>query len=134
MSTVQERKLISSGSKFEPILGFSRAVRVGNVVAISGTAPVKDGKTAAPGDAAGQAKRCLEIIAETLLTAGVSLADVVRTRVMLTRIEDWEAVGQVHGSVFGEIRPACTFVQVSRLIDPEWLVEIEADAVIPNHI
>ena len=87
-----------------------------------------------PGNAAGQAKRCLEIIAETLLTAGVSLADVVRTRVMLTRIEDWEAVGQVHGSVFGEIRPACTFVQVSRLIDPEWLVEIEADAVIPNHI
>jgi enamine deaminase RidA (YjgF/YER057c/UK114 family) len=132
MSKEQERKLISSGSPFEPVLGFSRAVRVGNVVAISGTAPVKDGKIAAPGDAAGQARRCFEIIEETLRNAGASLADVVRTRVMLTRIEDWEAVGKVHGSIFGNIRPACTFVQVSRLIDPGWLVEIEADAVVPN--
>jgi enamine deaminase RidA (YjgF/YER057c/UK114 family) len=132
MSKAQKRELISSGSPFEPILGFSRAVRVGNVIAISGTAPVKDGKTAAPGDAAGQASRCLEIIEETLRKAGASLADVVRTRVNLTRIEDWEAVGKVHGKAFGEIRPACTFVQVSRLIDPDWLVEIEVDAVVPG--
>jgi enamine deaminase RidA (YjgF/YER057c/UK114 family) len=132
-NTVQERKLISSGSPFEPILGFSRAVRVGNVLAVSGTAPMKDGKTASPGDPAGQARRCLEIIEETLRSAGVSLKNVVRTRVFLTRIDDWEAVGRVHGSVFGNIRPACTFVQVSRLIDPDWLVEIEADAVIPDH-
>src|SRR5512142_115240 len=121
-----KRQLISSGSPYEPVIGISRAVRVGNVIAVSGTAPLKDGKTVAPGDAAGQARRCFEIIAEALKQAGASLQDVVRTRTFLTRIEDWEAVGRVHGEVFAGVRPASTMVQVTRFIDPEWLVEIEA--------
>jgi enamine deaminase RidA (YjgF/YER057c/UK114 family) len=91
---------------------------------------LKDGKTVAPGDAAAQARRCFEIIAEALEKAGASLQDVLRTRTFLTRIEDWEAVGRVHGEVFAGVRPASTMVQVTRFIDPEWLVEIEADAVL----
>lgn len=125
------RQLISSGSPFEPKVGFSRAVRVGNIVHVAGTAPIaEDGSAAASGDPAGQARRCLEIIGDALRRAGASLPDVVRTRIFLTRIEDWAEVGRVHGEVFGAIRPACTVVQVSRFIDPNWLVEIEADAVI----
>jgi enamine deaminase RidA (YjgF/YER057c/UK114 family) len=124
------RTRISSGSPYEPISGFSRAVRVGNVISVSGTAPLDaTGKTVAPGDPAAQARRCLEIIAEALQQAGGSLRDVVRTRVMLTRIEDWEVVARVHGEVFRDIRPASTVVQVTRFIDPDWLIEIEADAV-----
>jgi len=125
------RQLISSGSPYEPRTAFSRAVRSGNVVAVAGTAPLgADGKTVAPGDPEGQARRCLEIIRDALERAGASLAQVTRTRILLTRIEDWEAVGRVHGEVFRDIRPACTIIQVSRFIDPDWLVEIEADAVI----
>jgi enamine deaminase RidA (YjgF/YER057c/UK114 family) len=124
------RQLISSGSPYEPIIGISRAVRVGNIIAVSGTAPLKDGKTVAPGDAAAQARRCFEIIAQALEPAGASLRDVVRTRIFLTRIADWEAVGRVHGEVFKGIRPASTMAQVTQFIDPEWLVEIEADAVV----
>jgi enamine deaminase RidA (YjgF/YER057c/UK114 family) len=125
------RKLVSSGSKYEPRIGFSRAVRVGNVVSVAGTAPIgPDGKTAGPGDPAAQTRRCLEIIRAALEVAGASMADVVRTRIFMTRIGDWEKVGEVHGEFFREIRPASTMVQVDRLIDPEWLVEIEADAVI----
>jgi enamine deaminase RidA (YjgF/YER057c/UK114 family) len=125
------RELISSGSPYEPKIGISRAVRVGNIVSISGTAPIgADGKNVAPGDAASQARRCLVIIEEALQSAGASLKDVVRTRMLLTRIEDWEAVGKVHGEYFRDIRPVTTVMQVSRFIDPEWLVEIEADAVI----
>jgi len=125
------RKLISSGSPFEAKVGFSRAVRVGNIITVAGTAPIAEGgKPAAPGDPAGQTRRCFEIIRAALERAGASLSDVVRTRVFLTRIEDWQAVGAVHGEYFRDIRPANTVVQVTRFIDPEWLVEIEADAVV----
>lgn len=124
------RKLISSGSHFEPVLGFSRAVRVGNFISVSGTAPIApDGTTDGVGDAARQTRRIFEIVGKTLADAGVSLKDVVRTRIMLRHIEDWKDVGKVHGEVFGEIRPATCFVQVSRFIDPDWLVEIEVDAI-----
>jgi enamine deaminase RidA (YjgF/YER057c/UK114 family) len=128
------RQLISSGSPYEPQIGISRAVRVGSVVAVSGTAPLgPDGQTVARGDAAGQARRCLEIIKQALERAGTSLDQVIRTRTLLTRIEDWQAVAAVHGEFFGAIRPANTVMQVSRFIDPEWLVEFEADAVIEEH-
>jgi enamine deaminase RidA (YjgF/YER057c/UK114 family) len=120
------RQLISSGSTFEAQMGFSRAVRCGRTLAVSGTAPIG----ATQESAAGQARRCLEIIQKALEQAGAQLSDIVRTRIYLVRIEDWEAVGRVHGEIFGEIRPATTMVQVTRFIDPAWLVEIEADAVV----
>jgi enamine deaminase RidA (YjgF/YER057c/UK114 family) len=125
------RQLISSGSPYEPRVGISRAVRVGPIIAVSGTAPLgPDGRTVAKGDPAGQARRCLEIIKDALERAGASLDQVVRTRTLLTRIEDWQAVAEVHGEFFGRIRPANTIMQISRFIDSEWLVEFEADAVI----
>jgi enamine deaminase RidA (YjgF/YER057c/UK114 family) len=125
------RRLISSGSPYEPRVGISRAVRVGSIVAVSGTAPLGPvGRTVAKGDPAAQARRCLQIIDEALRRAGTTLNQVVRTRTLLTRIEDWEAVALVHGEFFGQIRPANTIMQVSRFIDPDWLVEFEADAVI----
>jgi enamine deaminase RidA (YjgF/YER057c/UK114 family) len=125
------RQLISSGSPYEPRVGISRAVRVGPIVAVSGTAPLgPDGQTVAKGDPAGQARRCLEIIKDALERAGASLDHVVRTRTLLTRIEDWKAVAAVHGEFFGHIRPANTIVQISRFVDADWLVEFEADAVI----
>jgi enamine deaminase RidA (YjgF/YER057c/UK114 family) len=127
------RQLISSGSPYEPRVGISRAVRAGSVVTVSGTAPLgPDGRTVAPGDAAAQARRCLEIIAVALDGAGASLKHVVRTRTLLTRIEDWQAVAVVHGEFFRDIRPANTIMQVVRFIDPDWLVELEADAVIDD--
>lgn len=127
------RHLISSGSPYEPQIGISRAVRVGSVVAVSGTAPLgPDGRTVAVGDPAGQARRCLEIIKQALERAGASLDQVIRTRTLLTRIEDWRAVGSVHGEFFGAIRPANTVMQVTRFIDPDWLVEFEADAVVES--
>ena len=120
----------SSGSPYEPQLGFSRAVRIGNTIAVAGTAPIgTDGKTVAPGDPAEQMRRCLEIVRIALEDLGAGLSSVIRTRVFLARIEDWQAVGRVHGECFKDVRPASTIVQVSRFIDPEWLVEIEADAV-----
>jgi len=124
------RQLISSGSPYEPRVGISRAVRVGSFVSVSGTAPLRDGKTVGIGDPAAQARRCLEIIREALDRAGASLEQVVRTRTLLTRIEDWQAVAAVHGEFFGSIRPANTIMQVSGFIDPEWLVEFEADAIV----
>jgi enamine deaminase RidA (YjgF/YER057c/UK114 family) len=127
------RKLISSGSPYEPKVGISRAVRVGAVVTVSGTAPLgPDGQTVAPGDAGAQARRCLEIIAAALDQAGASLKDVVRTRTLLTHIDDWQVVAAVHGEFFGEIRPANTIMQVVRFIDPDWRVELEADAVLDD--
>ncbi|MGD9274104.1 MAG: RidA family protein [Desulfobacterales bacterium] len=126
-----KRQLVSSGSPYEPVVGFSRAVRVGRFVSVGGTAPIgADGKTAAPGDAAGQTKRCFEIIQTALEKAGAGLKDVVRTRIMLKRIQDWEAAASVHGRFFKDIRPASTIVQVAGFIEPEWLVEIEADAIV----
>ena len=127
------RKLISSGSPYEPTIGFSRAVRVGNIVAVSGTAPIApDGGVAAPGDLHGQTRRCLEIIAQAISGAGLGLDSVIRTRVMLTDISRWEEAARAHGEVFGAIRPASTFVEVKGLIRREWLVEIEADCVVDS--
>lgn len=126
-----KRTNIRSGSPFESIAGFSRAVRIGNVITVAGTAPIaEDGSTAAPGDAHGQTLRCLDIIEEAINEAGGSIQDVVRTRVMLTDISLWEEAARAHGEVFGLIRPACTMVEVSALIEPEWLVEIEADCIL----
>ena len=106
------RQLISSGSPYEPQIGISRAVRVGSIIAVSGTTPLgPDGRTIAVGDPAGQARRCLEIIKQALERAGASLNQVIRTRTLLTRIEDWHAVAAVHGEVFGAIRPANTACQ-----------------------
>jgi len=124
------RKLISSGSPYEPKVGISRAVRVGSIIAVSGTAPLLDGKTVGKGDPGAQARRCLDIIKEAIERAGSSLDQVVRTRTLLTRIDDWQAVAAVHGEYFGAIRPANTIMQVTRFIDPDWLIEFEADAVV----
>ncbi len=121
---------ISSGSPFEPAIGFSRAVKVGAVIAVSGTGPVgADGKTAGAGDPEAQARRCFEISRVALEKAGASLADVVRTRIFLTDIAHWSIVAKVHGELFSAIRPACTVMEVSRFINPEWLIETEVDAV-----
>ncbi|HEX6109055.1 MAG TPA: RidA family protein [Ktedonobacteraceae bacterium] len=127
------RQHVSSGSPYEPRLGISRAVRSGRIIAVAGTAPIgPDGMTVGKGDPAAQARRCIEIIRNALEQSGANLSDVIRTRILLTRIEDWESVGQVHGEFFGNIRPANTVMQVTRFIDPDWLVEIEADAVIED--
>src|SRR5947209_13584535 len=124
-----QRQQVQTGSPYEPRLGIARAVRVGNIVVVAGTAPLgSDGRTVGPGDAAAQARRCLEIVRAALEQVGADLENVVRTRILLTRIEDWERVGEVHGEFFGSIRPVTTVMQVTRFIDPSWLVEIEADA------
>ena len=124
------RQHVSTGSPFEPKVGISRAVRAGNIIAVTGTAPLSpDGRTVAKGDAAAQARRCLEIVESAIEALGGKLTDVTRTRILLTRIEDWERVAAVHGEFFGSIRPANTIMQVVRFIDADWLVEIEADAV-----
>ena len=124
---------ISSGSPYEPRVGISRAVRAGPIVTVAGTAPLgPDGRTVGRGDAGAQARRCLEIIAAALESAGASLQHVVRTRILLTRMDDWEAVAAVHGEFFRDIRPANTIMEISRFIDPDWLVEIEADAVVDD--
>jgi enamine deaminase RidA (YjgF/YER057c/UK114 family) len=126
---VAERQRISSGSPFEATIGFSRAVRVGNRVVVSGTGPVwPDGSC--PDDPAMQARRCFDIIAAALADAGATMADVVRTRMFLTATADADAVGAVHGELFAQSRPAATMVVVAGLLDPRWKVEIEADAVI----
>ena len=125
-----ERRLVSSGSPYERVVGFSRAVRVGGRVFVAGTAPVMPEGADPPPDAYGQTKRCLEIIEAALAEAGASLADVVRTRVYLVRTDDFEEVGRAHGEVFADIRPANTTLTVKELVDPRWLVELEADAVI----
>jgi enamine deaminase RidA (YjgF/YER057c/UK114 family) len=125
------RTLVSSGSPLEPEIGMSRAVRSGPYVCVAGTAPIAEGGgTAAPGDVYAQSVRCLDIAERALEEAGASLADVVRTRVMLTDIGHWREAARAHGQRFAEARPACTFVEVSRFIDPEWLVEFEVDAVV----
>ncbi len=125
------RQNVSSGSPYEPIVGISRAVRIGKLVAIAGTAPLgSDGKTVGHNDPAAQAARCFEIAGAALERLGASLQDVIRTRILLTRIDDWRAVAEVHGKYFRDIRPVSTVMQVVRFIDPDWLVEIEVDAVV----
>jgi len=125
------KQLISSGSPFEKPIGFSRAVRIGDILAVSGTAPIAPGGgTAFPGNLYEQTRACIAIIKEAVEKAGGRLEDVIRTRIMLTDIDQWQEAARAHGEVFGDIRPACTFVEVSRFIDPDWLVEMEADAVV----
>jgi enamine deaminase RidA (YjgF/YER057c/UK114 family) len=131
MPGVDARRRLSSGSPFEPTIGFSRAVRVGDRVIVAGTAPVVPGGTC-PEGAAAQARRCLEIIEEVLGEAGSGLDHVVRTRMFLTSAADADAVGAVHGELLGHVRPAATMVVVAGLLDPAWKVEIEAEAVIPE--
>ena len=126
---VGESQRISSGSPFEPTIGFSRALRVDDRVWVSGTGPVwPDGSCA--DDAGAQARRCFEIIVAALAEAGARTDDVVRTRMFLAHVEDWEEIGRAHGEVFGSIRPASTMV-VAALLNPKWRVEIEAEAVLP---
>ena len=122
------RRNISGESPYEPIIGFSRAVRVGNSVHVSGTGPVGADEQ----DAAGQTRRIFAIAGQALEKAGASFQHVVRTRIYLTQAEDWEAVGRVHGEFFGDIRPAATMVVIAKLLNPAWRVEIEFDAVIPE--
>ena len=128
-----ERVNIRTGAPWESIVGYCRAVRVGPHVSVSGTAPVgEDGEVVGIGDPYAQAKRCIEIIEKALGEAGADLGDVVRTRMFVTDISQWEAIGRAHGEAFGEILPATAMVQVSQLIDPDMLVEIEADAIVAD--
>jgi enamine deaminase RidA (YjgF/YER057c/UK114 family) len=122
------RQNISGGSPFEPIIGFSRAVRIGNAVHLAGTGPVGADKQ----DAEEQTRRIFAIAAEAFARAGCSFSDVVRTRIYLTHVEDWEVVGRVHVEFFGGVRPAATMLVVAQLLNPDWRVEIEMEAVLPT--
>jgi enamine deaminase RidA (YjgF/YER057c/UK114 family) len=126
---VTDRRRVSSGSPWEPVIGFSRAVRVGDRVLVAGTAPVWPDGSCDP-DPAVQTERCIEIVAAALAEAGATLADVVRTRIFLTDPAVADAVGRAHGAAFGGVRPASTMVVVAALLDPRWVVEIEAEAVV----
>ena len=127
-----ERRLISSGSPYEPVVGYSRAVQVGDRVFVAGCAPIMADGSEPPPDSYEQAKRCIEIIESALAQAGGSLTDVVRTRVYLTPGADFDEFGRAHGEAFGDIRPANTTVVVAALVDASWLLEIEAEAVLAD--
>ncbi|MDO8659640.1 MAG: RidA family protein [Candidatus Parcubacteria bacterium] len=127
------RKNITYNQPLEKEIGFSRAVRIDNIIAVTGTAPIApDGSVASVGDAYGQAKRCLEIIKDVLEKADAKLEDVIRTRILLKDMKDWKDAAKAHGEYFSNIQPACTFMEVKGFINPEWLIEIEVDAVISN--
>jgi enamine deaminase RidA (YjgF/YER057c/UK114 family) len=126
-----DRKLVSSGAIFETQIGFSRAVRVGAHIAVSGTAPIAPGGgVACPGDLYGQTLRCLEIIEKAINDAGGKREHIIRTRIYLKEMTNWEDAGRAHGEYFKDIRPASTMIQIVQAIDPGWLVEIEADAIV----
>jgi enamine deaminase RidA (YjgF/YER057c/UK114 family) len=125
-----DRRRVASGSPYEPVIGFSRAIVAGNHVSVAATAPIMPDGGEPPADAYDQAKRCLEIIVAALEEAGGSASDVVRTRCYLVAAEDWREVGRAHGEVFADVRPASAMIVVTGFIDPRWRVEIEADAVI----
>lgn len=131
MNMENSRKNISSGSPMEKPIGFSRAVKMGNMIAVSGTAAIApDGSTADPGSVYGQTKYCIKIMQNAIEEAGGSLQNVIRTRIMLTDISQWEEAARAHAEYFKDIRPASTFVEVSRLINKDWLVETEADCIL----
>jgi len=133
MSDSYDRKLIRSDAPWEPLVGYARAVRVGPFISVSGSAPVgPDGELVGEGDAYAQATRCIEVIRDALEKAGAGLEHVVRTRMFVTDIEQWPAIGKAHQEAFGEVSPATSMVEVSRLIDPRMFVEIEADAIVDN--
>jgi enamine deaminase RidA (YjgF/YER057c/UK114 family) len=126
-----ERSRISTGTEWEPKVGYSRAVAVGNRILVSGTtATDEDGEPVAPGDPERQTRRALEIVVDAIEDAGGRREDVVRTRMYVVDADDWETVGEVHGEFFGDVRPASTMVEVSSLIGPEYVVEVEAEAVV----
>lgn len=127
---MEERVRISSGSAWEPVVGYSRAIRIGNRVEVAGTTAMKDGEIVGVGDAYAQTVLALEIIKESLERVGAKLSDVVRTRMFVTDISRWEEIGRAHGEFFRDIRPVATMVEVKALIEPELLVEIEAEAII----
>ncbi len=128
---MSDRLLVSSGSYLEPIIGFSRAVRVGNHVSVGGTAPIAaGGGTAARGDVYGQAKRIFEIIGKALADSGAGFEHVTRTRVLLTDMALWDAAARAHAEVFASIRPVTTVMAVKGFVDPDWLIEIEVDAIV----
>ena len=128
---MSERKNISSGAPWESIVGYSRAVRIGNHIWVAGTtATDQAGGVVSAGDAAGQTRYILERIAAAFKEAGATMSDVVRTRMFVVEISQWEAIGRAHGDFFGSVRPAATMVQVTRLIDPAHLIEIEVDAFV----
>jgi enamine deaminase RidA (YjgF/YER057c/UK114 family) len=124
------RTLIASGSPYEPVVGFSRAVVAGHHVSVAGTAPIMPDGADPPADAYGQAKRCLEIIAVALREAGAGPEHVVRTRMFLVDADDWKEAGRAHGEVFADVRPANTTLVVSGFLDPRWRLEVEADAIL----
>lgn len=122
---------ISSGSEYEKPIGFSRAVRIGNIIAVAGTAPIaKDGTTSYPNDLYNQTKRCIEIMLKAITDAGGQIENVIRTRIYLKDISDWQNAARAHGEYFSEIRPACSFIEVKGFIMDDWLVETEADCII----
>lgn len=130
MSTLVEKRHAGSASPLEREIGFSRVVRIGDHAFVSGTAPLDEhGRSYAPGNVAAQTRRCFDIALKALGDIGLGANDVVRTRIMLTDITRWKEAAEVHGVLFAQVRPACTFLEVSRFIDPQWLVEIEIDAV-----
>jgi len=127
---MKNRLNISSGAPWEKIVGYSRAVKIGNIIEVSGTAPVKEGKTLFPGNAYEQAKACIKIIEKSLSEGGASLRNVIRTRMFVTDISRWEEYGKAHGEFFKEVMPATSMVEVKSLITPDMLIEIEATAIV----